>query len=551
MRRCATWVSAVALTTMVIGIGAPVQAAPSGRPVGDVSAGAGVFAKNVCTDTKIGKVLPGAQPGDLLADPQNVTKQAGNEYGSIYRVLYATEGAGDTVVASCGLIAIPEVASLSGVVAWAHGTIGLQQNCQPSEKPQNFVGAMPGGIGVQAKGQSQSDGALENLMRDGYAVVATDYPSRGIGNNDLQPYVLGVAEGLAVLNSARVLTRNAVAFGLSAIAPNAQLPLLTWGHSQGGGSAIWAGQLAKQYFELRGERSLNLVGIAAEAPATQFTTSPGQPANLMGKHLGDRDIYNFNPGLGVKMSIGSVLFSYVTASWSQVQNANAGALPFGPTSGINYEDVLTFAGENTAPKVAGYCLAGADLLSILSATEAYTDPTLYRFFAKPFAGTSTGPKWNQTWTGGIDASCDNPEKYSKAVQDWCSWLQFNMPGPNGVNDYSKYPLDNAGEKVPMFLAQGRNDQIMWCVDGANPVNPPNCLTAQYYNSIDDAYCASTSYLKAQYFADVNHMQVPAAAASNPGNGKYQGSELDTFITGAMNGTLPAKCNVVTSRNPLD
>ena len=538
-------VALTAAITVVVGIGAPAQAAPTARSVGDAKDPGGLFTKNVCHDTKIAKVLTGAQPGDMLADPQNVTDESNSDYGSIYRVLYATEGANNTLEASCGLIAIPEAATLKGVVAWAHGTIGLLQRCQPSERPQNFVGKMPGGIGVPSKGLDQSAGALENILRDGFAVVATDYASQGIGNNGLQHYVLGVPEGLAVLNSARVLTHNPVAFGLSAIDANAQLPLVTWGHSQGGGSAIWAGQLAKQYFELRADHTLNLAGIAAEAPATQYTTSPGQPANLIGAHLGDRDMYNFDPGLGVKIPIGAVLFSYVMASWSQVTNANAGILPFGPTLNVNYEDVLTFAGENTAPKVSANCLSGTDLLNILGETKSYQYPALYKFFAQPFAGG----KVNGTWTGAIDTTCNNPGKYKVAVQDWCRWLQFNMPGPYGVNDYAKYPLNNAGAKVPMYLAQGRDDQIMWCVDASGAVSAPNCLTAQYYGSIDDSYCASKNYVNAQYFANVGHMQVPSAAATNPNTGKYQNSPLDNFITGAMNGSLPGTCSVTNSPDP--
>ena len=527
---------------MISGLGA---IAPAAHAVQHKNHKHGVFTKNVCHNTNIGKVLPGAQPGALLAPPQNVTSASGISYGSLYRVLYATVGANNTVEPSCGLIAVPSTTSITGVVAWAHGTIGLQQSCQPSESPQNFVGAMPGGIGLQASGVSPANGALVNLLKDGYAVVATDYPSQGIGSNALQHYALGGPEGLAVLDSARVLTNNATQFGLNAISPTAQLPLVTWGHSQGGGSAIWAGQLAQQYFSARGDQTLNLVGVAGEAPATQFTTSPGQPANLIGAHLGDRDIYNFSPGLGVPLAIGVVLFSFVTTAWSQVPNANQGTFPFAPTPSVDFEDVLTFAGDNTAPTVSGDCLSGGGVVSILAATSSYLLPSLYRLFAQPFGGS----KVNGTWTGAIDTTCANPSGYAQSVQDWCNWMQYNLPGPYGTSNYSKYPVNNAGAKVPMYLPQGANDQIMWCVDSSGPVNPVNCLTAQYYNSVDDSYCASKVFLNAQFFAGVNHMQVPGAAATNPNTGNYQGSPLDIFITGAMNQNLPGTCSVTNSPDP--
>ena len=249
---------------------------------------------NVCHDTPIQEALRGATPGDLLAAPQDVTVTSGllPGAGRLYRIAYATTGEGGSVVASCGLVAVPAGrASVAGVVAWAHGTVGLVSDCEPSEDPAKFVGPMPAGIGSPTKNGTQQRGALVGMLNDGYAVVATDYPSAGMGKgSSLQYYVLGVTEGLAVLDSARVLTSNASAFGLAPVADDARLPLVTWGHSQGGGSALWAGQLASRYLGAKDDRTLALAGVAAEAPATQFTTSPGQPDSYMGKHLGDRDM---------------------------------------------------------------------------------------------------------------------------------------------------------------------------------------------------------------------------------------------------------------------
>ena len=528
----------------VLGIGVqPVSAATgASRPQPVLAAPVA----NVCHDTDVAKALAGASPGALLADPQDVTSTSQIATGRLYRVLYATDGAAGTVVASCGLIAVPNGASVKGVIAWAHPTIGLKQTCQPSEKPQAFVGKMPNGIGAPTKSQTQQEGALVNMLNDGYAVVATDYPSKGTGSDELQPYVLGVAEGLAVLNSARVLTHHATSFGLIAIAADAELPLITWGHSQGGGSALWAGQLAKQYFESRSDSTLNLVGVAAEAPATQYTTSPGQPASYMGKHLGDRDMYNTTPGLGFPFPIGAALFSYVTAAWSDVKNANVGEYPFGPTSAINYKDVLSADGDDTAPKVANACLDLLNIGSIVLNTEKYIKPNKNRFFAEPFAGSNATGEW----VAGIDSTCANSADAAQAIQDWCSWLQFNMPGPYGVNNYAKVPLDNSGHKVPMYLAQGRDDHIMWCVDSVLMVTGPNCLTAQYYSSMMPQYCIGGGHMDVDYFQGISHMTVPGAAATNPKTGNYSGSPLDDFVAGAMAGSLTKWCHIGLPKNPL-
>lgn len=524
--------AAVAVTASLLP-GSFAQAAPPADSPSRPAATA-----NVCLDTDVAAALVGKVPGDLLATPQDVTSAAGLSYGTLYRVAYATTGEAGSVVASCGLVAIPPRTSLASVVTWAHGTVGLKQVCQPSMNPAGFVAPVPSG--------SQDGGALVGMLRSGAAVTATDYPSQAMGSDELQRYVLGVAEGVAVIDSARVVTRNPTAFGLDPIPPTAELPLVTWGHSQGGGSALWAGQLARQYLELQSDRTLDLAGVAALAPASQLTTSPGQPANLIGYHLGDRAIYNRNPGLGVPFPLGAVLFSFVTASWGEVRNATAGPLPFGPTTSVSPSAVLTADGLQTAPVVAGSCLAGRDLVTVALATTKYLNPDRARMFLPPFAGS----KVKGQWTGAIDKTCANPSGSAQAVQDWCAWMQFHTPGPYGVNPYSKVPLDNSGAKVPVYLAQGRDDRIIWCVDALGPVSARNCLTAQLHGSMKAEYCPRAAHLDADYFAGVDHLQVPAAAATNPKTKAYAGSPLEQFVSGAIAGSLPRTCTVHNMRNPL-
>ena len=495
---------------------------------------------NVCATADDTAAVAASSPGDLLAAPQDVTAESGLVYGRLYRVLYATTGEAGSVEATCGLIAVPEIQQITGVIAWAHGTRGLTETCQPSTNPAGFVGPMPGGIGAPSADDSQQDGALVHLLQSGSAVVATDYYSLGEdGSTGLQHYVLGVPEAAAVIDSARVLTGNAAAFGLSPIAPGAELPLVTWGHSQGGGSALWAGQLARQYLALHDDSTLDLAGVVALAPATQYTTSPGQPRKFLGKHLGDRDMYNMNPGLGVPLPIGAVLFSYVTASWSQVANADSGALPFGPTASVSMADVLSPQGQATAPVAASYCLNGPDMIKLYGTVAKYLNPNQNRFFASPFSGSNSSGRW----VGGIDATCANSSGFSQGVQDWCAWLQFNMPGPYGVNSYSKVPLDNDGKKVPVYLAQGRNDRVMWCVSPLGIVTGAACLTAQFRRSLVPGYCLGQGHLQTDYVARTNHLALPAAISANPATGDYEGSPLDEFMDGALDRSLPNTCPV--------
>lgn len=510
---------------------APTASQPSKKPP----------SVNVCDKVSVGT----ARPGDLLAPPQQVTPTSVPATGRLYRVAYATTGPADSVIASCGLIAVPKSdylkdGALKGVVAWAHGTLGVQETCQPSRKPRVFAGHMPQGIGSVTKKGEASSGALYNMLKDGYAVVATDYPSAGVGGDELQRYVLGVASGLAVLDSARTLTGNAPAFGLAAISPRAQLPLVTWGHSQGGHSALWAGQLASAYFAHVGDSSLNLAGVAAEAPASQFTTSPGQPQAYMGKHLADRDVYNFNPfdSKWAPFAIGVAFFSFATVSWSGVRQATSGTFAFGPTDQVDYNQVLTAEGANTGPKIAKHCLNLTNIGSVALDAAPYLKPDRTRFFAPPFAGSKVGGSWQ----GAFDATCDNPSGYAQSVRDWCAWLQFHMPGPNGVNPYPKIPRDSAGKKVPIYLAQGRNDRIIWCVDNQGKVQGTDCLTDQLFHSLEDTYCDGSGYLEADYFPGATHLNIPNAAATKSGTQSYIGSPVDNFVSGAMEGTLRPMCS---------
>ncbi len=91
------------------------------------------------------------------------------------------------------------------------------------------------------------------MLAKGYIVVATDYP--GLGTPGIHPYLIGISEGRAVLDSvraARALPRS-----------GASDRFVLWGHSQGGHAVLYAGEMAKAYAP-----ELKLFGVAAAAPAT-------------------------------------------------------------------------------------------------------------------------------------------------------------------------------------------------------------------------------------------------------------------------------------------
>jgi len=205
-----------------------------------------------------------ASPGHLLLKEP----LAGAPKGSTaWRILYVSTGMNGERIPVSGVVIVPDGPHRPrDVIAWAHATTGVSDKCAPSLR-STFFKRFPG---------------LEQMLDLGFVVAATDYP--GLGTPGTHPYLVGVSEGRAVLDSVRAagrLTRTTGHFGL-------------WGHSQGGQAVLFAGQMARRYTP-----ELKLAGIAAAAPATNLAA------------LLDEDISS---------PVGKVLGSYALWSWSRIYN---------------------------------------------------------------------------------------------------------------------------------------------------------------------------------------------------------------------------------------
>lgn len=183
--------------------------------------------------------LAGRKPGDLLKS-EPVT--APGLRGSLYRVMYASDGTDGHLVVVTGLVAVPDDPPPPAgfpAVSFAHGTTGLADQCTPSLNPTEPTAVL-----------------LANQMLDHQMVVtATDY--RGLGTPGLHPYLAGVPAGrdtLDILRAARQL-------------PQAHLgaDAVVWGHSQGGHAALFANHIAARYAP-----DIHLVGTVAGAPPSNF-----------------------------------------------------------------------------------------------------------------------------------------------------------------------------------------------------------------------------------------------------------------------------------------
>jgi len=161
--------------------------------------------------------------------------------GTAMRMLYRTQKADGSPAFSSGIVFTPTTPSNGPrqVIAWAHGTIGMGEQCAPS-RTTNAVSKIDW-IGL--------------MMQRGWVVTATDYA--GLGTAGIEEYLVGESEAHDVLNSVRA-ARNISSTQAGNI-------YAIWGHSQGGHSALFTAQSTSSYAP-----ELQLVGTAATAPAAQL-----------------------------------------------------------------------------------------------------------------------------------------------------------------------------------------------------------------------------------------------------------------------------------------
>jgi alpha-beta hydrolase superfamily lysophospholipase len=184
--------------------------------------------------------LEGA-PGTLIRQEPMLGAPDG---ASAYRVLYRSTNPKGAPIAVSGIVIVPSGPAPAGgrpIVAWAHPTTGIVPHCAPSLAFFVF---------------QQIQGSRE-LLAQGYAIAATDYP--GLGTPGPHPYLVGASEARAAIDSVRA------ARALPGVGNASHYAV--WGHSQGGQAALFTGIISKSYAP-----ELQLVGVAAAAPATDLAT---------------------------------------------------------------------------------------------------------------------------------------------------------------------------------------------------------------------------------------------------------------------------------------
>ena len=203
------------------------------------------------------KMAPEGKLGQVIRQEMIATSVKGAQ---AWRIAYISSDISGRKTISTGLVVAPlgsAPAEGRPVMTWAHGTTGSAQNCGPS---QVFDPAVPLNEYFLVGGNSWTDygiPAVEEFIKEGYVLVATDY--QGLGGGGRHQYSVAATNGMDTLNAARA--------AVSMKETGANKKTLVYGWSQGGGAAIALAGMP-EYIKQSGTAADNLeiVGIVALAP---------------------------------------------------------------------------------------------------------------------------------------------------------------------------------------------------------------------------------------------------------------------------------------------
>ncbi|WP_194832037.1 S9 family peptidase [Nocardia sp. XZ_19_369] len=189
------------------------------------------------------------------------------------RLLYSSTTANNVPATASAAVYFPPGEPPAGgwpVIAWAHGTVGLGDNCAYS---------------VAGPGAVERDWAyLGTWLQQGYAIVAADYA--GLGTPGEHPYLNGIVEAHNVVDAVRAATTQY---------PSLAKKWVVVGQSQGGGAAVYTARYATEFggpeLDYRGA-----VGTGVPAYIEDILTplGPGIPPVKLSPHSTGYTLYILN-----------------------------------------------------------------------------------------------------------------------------------------------------------------------------------------------------------------------------------------------------------------
>ncbi len=261
--------------------------------------------------------------------------------GAAYRVLYSTVNQHDAPAVSTGAVFLPPGPAPEGgfpVIAWAHGTVGLGDDCTPSAQPRS----------------ERDNEYLSHWLEQGYAVVASDYV--GLGTPGLMSYLNSVATAHGIVDS--VVAAHDMGLPLS---PKWAIV----GQSQGGAAAVSSARWASEF---SADTGLDYRGVVAT----------GTPANI------DRLVVQAGPDMQLPdlAPIANAYTAYIIAALREAR------------PDLDLDRVLSPAGLAAAQRAETVCARPlADELAHLTPGAFFTAPVTslpdFDAAARDFMGTPT------------------------------------------------------------------------------------------------------------------------------------------------------------------
>ena len=208
-----------------------------------------------------------AKPGTLLRKEALNGQQSNPGAAKNIRLLYSsTDGLdGKSRVAVSGVLFLPAGTVPEGgwpLMAWTHGTVGIADICAPSWNGR----------------QQQDRDHLEFWLKNGYAVVASDY--QGLGTAGTHPYLATRPEAYSNLDIVRAVQ--------SAGYPVSK-KIVLFGQSQGAGAAVATAAYASSYAPDVQIAGVVATGVPYFSPKALVALQESRPRDRVDPFLG----YNF------------------------------------------------------------------------------------------------------------------------------------------------------------------------------------------------------------------------------------------------------------------
>ena len=203
------------------------------------------------------KMAPEGKLGQVIKQEKIETSVKGAQ---AWKIAYISSDISGRKTISTGLVVAPVGQAPAGgrpVITWAHGTTGAAQNCGPS---QVLDPAVPLNEYFLVGGNSWTDygiPAVEEFIKEGYVLVATDY--QGLGGGGRHQYSVSATNAMDTLNAARAAG--------SMKETGASKKTIVYGWSQGGGATIALAGMP-EYIKQTGTAfdGVDILGFVALAP---------------------------------------------------------------------------------------------------------------------------------------------------------------------------------------------------------------------------------------------------------------------------------------------